>query len=384
MNDESYLSAVCRGSVPGGVVSAAALENAAHTALDPKVFAYIAGGAGDGSTLRSNLREFERWEFVPPILTALAPGNTSTTLFGDTLELPLLIAPIGVLGTVVSQGELALASAARSSMVKMCMSNSASRSIEEVATELHPQRGWFQIYWPQDTELGESFLRRAQHAGFDAIVVTVDNRVQPYRPLAIDHSYSPFMAGEGLGVYLSDPVFNDRLGRDRDSLDAAVELWRQIYPMTNLDWAALKRIRELTPLPLVVKGVMTAEDAERAVDAGADGIVVSNHGGRQCERVAPALRQLPSVVSRVGEKVPVVFDSGIRSGADVLIALALGASAVFIGRPVVWALAVGGAAHAHHYLMCLKAEMRLSMANLGVTRVDQLSGIVRRTASSSD
>ena len=191
--------------------------------------------------------------------------------------------------------------------------------------------------------------------------------------------YLPFSAGEGHGVYASDPVFRARL-RNGDNTSTVVREWERIFPTPELGWDDLAEIRERTTLPVIAKGVLRADDARRCIACGVDGVVVSNHGGRQVDGCVPAICQLPEVAGAIGDAVPVFFDSGVRTGSDVLIALALGATAVLIGRPLVWALAVGGQTGVERVLRCLLADIELTLANLGVSRIDELSSLIRVAA----
>ncbi len=360
-----------------GPVSPEALERAARETLQPHVYAYIAGGAGSGQTMRANRRAFSRWSLLPRLLGDIGEVDTSVRLFSEVLSSPIIVAPIGALSIITPEAEVGVARAAAAVGVTMCMSTSASKSIEEVGQALGPARGWFQLYWPSDPDLGTSFVRRAEAAGFSAIVLTLDNRVQPFRPLSMEYGYVPFLAGEAHGVYTSDPIFRARLSVSPEvDVRPTLEEWQRVCEAQTLTWETICEIRTLTSLPLIVKGVLRADDARRVVDLGADAVVVSNHGGRQVDSSVASLTQLPEVVAAVAGDIPVLFDSGIRTGANVLTAVALGAAAVMVGRPLVWALATRGEAGVQDALRCLLADVELTMANLGVSHLCELREVI--------
>jgi lactate 2-monooxygenase len=289
--------------------------------------------------------------------------DMSTELFGLTLRSPLLMAPIGVIGLCHQdgRGDLETASAAARTGVPMIASTLSMIPIEEVAASMGTTPGFFQLYTPTDRELAESFVRRAETAGFKAIVVTLDTWLPGWRPRDLSTSNFPMLRGHCLANYTSDPVFRARLGRPpEDNMNAAVALWAQVFG-NPLTWDDLPWLRSMTGLPLVVKGVCHPDDARRARDGGVDAIYCSNHGGRQANGGLPALDCLPEIVEAAGE-LPVLFDSGVRSGADVLKAVALGATGVAIGRPYAYGLALGGADGVVHVLRSILAEADLIMA----------------------
>jgi lactate 2-monooxygenase len=340
------------------------LARAAESAMSPEIWSYVAGGAGDEYTQRANVSAFERWGLMPRMLAGAEQRDLSVELFGARLPTPLMLAPIGVLGICDpdGHGDLLTARAAASTGVPMIASTLSQDPLEQVATELGETPGWFQLYPPNDLELEESFVRRAEAAGFRALVVTLDTLTLGWRPRDLTLASFPQLTGLCLANYTSDPVFRAKLATPpEDDLPAAAGVWAGVFGNPGLSWDDLDRLRSLTKLPLLLKGICHPEDARRALDAGVDGIYCSTHGGRQANGGLPALACLPDVVDAV-DPVPVIFDSGVRSGPDVLKAMALGASAVAIGRPYAYGLAIGGQAGIEHVLKCLLAEIDLTMA----------------------
>jgi len=368
---EIYLAGLS-GTVPALPVSYAELEARAEHALPPSVLSYVAGGAGDEHTQRANVTAFSRWGLMPRMLVGAARRDLSVDLFGLHLPSPLFLAPIGVIGLCCQDGhgDLATASAAARSGVPMVASTLSVDPLEDVATQLGGTPGFFQLYTPTDRELAASLVSRAEKAGFKGIVVTLDTWITGWRPRDLANSNFPQLRGHCLANYFTDPVFRGRLAREPE-LDpmAAVSHWAGVFG-NPLTWDDLPWLRSLTTLPLILKGICHPDDARRALDLGADAIYCSNHGGRQANGGLPALDCLPGVVAAAAGK-PVLFDSGIRSGADIIKALALGATAVGIGRPYAYGLALGGVAGIQHVLRCLLAEADLIMAVDGYpTRAD--------------
>ena len=347
------------------------LEARARETLKPEAYAYVAGGAGEGRTISANRAAFDRWRLVPRMLGDVTTTDLSTTLFGTTFCAPVLLGPVGVLSILHAEAELAVARAAAEIGLPMCLSTAASTSMEDVAAALGETPRWYQLYWPSDPELAASLAQRAETAGYEAIVVTLDTRFMPWRPEDLAGAYLPFLLGEGLANYTSDPVFRSRLSAaPEEDMLPSIQQWATVFPNRGLDWNDLPTLREHTDLPILVKGILTAEDAQRAVDLGVDGVIVSNHGGRQVDSSVAALDQLPSVVEAVGNDVPVLLDSGVRTGSDVLCALALGARAVLVARP--WALALGlaGQPGVTQVLRALLADLDLTLAMCGLTSIE--------------
>jgi lactate 2-monooxygenase len=346
-------------------------EARAAEALEPGPFDYIAGGAGSESTMRANLEAFERRRLRPRMLTGNSERDITVEILGTKSPAPFLLAPIGVLSIAHPEGELAVARAAASTGVPIVLSSAASHSIEEVA-EFDPPR-WFQLYWVNDRQVTASLVERAEAAGYSALVVTVDTLSLGWRDRDLRRAYLPFLGGEGCAQFFSDPVFRSRLEQppEEDTLAAAARMLG-MFPNLDLGWDDLAWLRERTQLPLLVKGILTGEDAVRARGCGVDGIVVSNHGGRQVDGAVAALDALEEVREAVGPETTVLMDSGIRRGADLLKALALGADAVLLGRPYAYGLAVGGQEGVEAVIRHLMAETDITLALAGGSRASDL------------
>jgi len=345
-------------------------ERAAAEKLDAGAFGYIAGGAGAESTMRANLDAFQQWRIRPRMLAGNAARDLSVDVLGLHSPAPFLLAPIGVLSIAHEDAEVAVGKAAASSGVPMVLSTAATHSIEQVAETGAPR--WFQLYWVNDREICGSFVRRAEAAGYGAIVVTLDTLTLGWRPRDLRRAYLPFIKGEGCGQYFTDPVFLSKLAKppDEDMLTAAATMLAT-FPNLGLTWDDLDWLREQTRLPILVKGVLSADDAEQAVAHGVDGIVVSNHGGRQVDGAVAALDALVEVRDALPDAV-VLMDGGIRCAADVLKAIALGADAVLLGRPYAYALAVGGQRGVEELVQNLMAEIDLTLALAGAHAVRDL------------
>ena len=355
---------------PEWPVSAEDWEQAAQERLDAGAFGYIAGGAGAESTMRANLDAFQRWRIRPRMLAGNAVRDISVEVLGMRSPAPFFLAPLGVLSIAHAEAEVGVARASASSGVPLLLSSAATHSIEEVAATNAPR--WFQLYWVNDREICASFVRRAEAAGYGAIVVTLDTLTLGWRPRDLRQAYLPFIKGEGCGQYFSDPVFLSRLDKppDEDPLSAAATMLAT-FPNLGLTWDDLDWLRSETQLPLLVKGVLTAEDAERAFEHGMDGVIVSNHGGRQVDGAVAALDALVEVRDALPEAV-VLMDGGIRCAADVLKAIALGADAVLLGRPYAYALAVGGQRGVEELIQNLMAEIDLNLALAGAHSIRDL------------
>lgn len=363
------------GVVPDLPMSYPELEAAAQEVMSPQLYSYVSGGAGDEHTQRSNVTAFERWGLMPRILRGAAQRDLSVELFGQRLDTPLMLAPVGVIGLCDPEGhgDLSTARASAATGVPMIASTLMEDPLEDVAAVLGDTPGWFQLYPPSDREVCESFVRRAEAAGYAALVVTLDTLTLGWRPRDLSIASFPQLKGLCLANYFSDPVFRSRLERPpEEDIEAATGLWALTFGNPGMTWDDLDWIRSLTDLPLLIKGVLDPEDARRAIDHGVDGLYCSNHGGRQANGGLPALDCLPEVVAAAGD-VPVVYDSGVRSGAQVVKALALGATAVGVGRPYAYGLAIGGQAGVEHVLRCLLAETDLIMAVDGYGAIADLS-----------
>jgi lactate 2-monooxygenase len=346
-------------------------EARAAEALEPGPFDYIAGGAGSESTMRANLEAFERRRLRPRMLTGNSERDITVEILGTKSPAPFLLAPIGVLSIAHPEGEPAVARAASATGVPIVVSSASSHSLEEIA-EVDPPR-WFQLYWVNDRQVTASLVERAEAAGYTTLVVTVDTLSLGWRDRDLRRAYLPFLGGEGCAQFFSDPVFRSRLDQppEEDTLAAAARMLG-MFPNLDLGWDDLAWLRERTQLPLLVKGILTGEDAALARGCGVDGIVVSNHGGRQVDGAVAALDALEEVREAVGQDTTVLMDSGIRRGPDVLKALALGADAVLLGRPYAYGLAVGGQEGVEAVIRHLMAETDITLALAGGSRASDL------------
>jgi lactate 2-monooxygenase len=341
-------------------------EARARDALDPAAFGYIAGGAGAELTMRANREAFERVRLRPRMLAGNRERDLSVEVLGTRSAAPFFLAPIGVLSIAHPEGELACARAAAATGVPYILSSAASHSIEEIAAAMGDAPRWFQLYWINDREVAASFVARAAAAGFGAIVLTLDTLILGWRPRDLANAYLPFIKGEGCAQYFTDPVFCARLQQPpADDVLTAAAMMLATFPNLGLTWDDLKWLREQVELPLLVKGVLTAEDAQRAFDCGVDGVIVSNHGGRQVDGAIGALDAFVEVREAVGNDRTVLVDGGVRTGADVLKAMALGADAVLVGRPYAYGLAAGGQAGVEAVIRQLLAEVDITLALVG-------------------
>jgi lactate 2-monooxygenase len=348
-------------------------EARAAEKLEPGPFDYIAGSAGSESTMRANLEAFGRRRLRPRMLTGNRERDISVNVLGTRSPAPFLLAPIGVLSIAHPDGELAVARAAASTGVPLVLSSAASHSLEEVADAMGDGARWFQLYWVNDREVAISLVERAEATGYGAVVVTLDTLTLGWRDRDLAKPYLPFVTGEGCAQFFSDPVFRSRLDRPpEDDVLAAAGAMLATFPNLGLTWDDLAWLRVQTQLPLLVKGVLTGEDAIRARDCGVDGIVVSNHGGRQVDGAVASLDALVEVRETLGPEAVVLVDGGIRRGSDVLKALALGADAVLLGRPYAYGLAVGGQEGVETVVRNLMAETDLTLALIGGASAGEL------------
>lgn len=382
--NEIYLRGL-EGVRPAFPMTFAGLEAKARDVMTPEAFAYVAGGAGSEHTMRANLDAFARWQIVPRMLREVVGREYSVEVLGRTMPLPILTAPIGVLTLAHPEGEVAVAKAAARTGVTFIVSTASANPMEQVAAAAPDASRWYQLYWPRDPEIAESLVRRAERAGYGAIVVTLDTWSLGWRPRDLELAHLPFLKGVGLAQYFSDPVFRAQLAAppesSREAARNAIMYWAGIYGNPALRWHDFALLRSWTSLPIVVKGILHPDDARAARDAGASGVIVSNHGGRQVDRAIAALDALPAIADAVGSQMTVLFDSGIRCGADVLVALALGADAVLVGRPYVYGLALGGDAGVEHVLRTLLGDLDASLALAGYRSVRELDrGALVRTA----
>lgn len=363
--NEIYLQGL-GGAVPPFTTDPDALEQSARERLGPGPFWYVAGGAGAGATVRANRDAFERVQIVPRMLTNATERHLGVSVLGTELPAPVMLAPVGVQSILHPDGELATARAAAELGVPMVLSTASSHTIEEVAEASGDGPRWYQLYWPNDPDVCASLLERARKAGYTALVVTLDTWTLAWRPHDLDQAYLPFLRGVGTAIPFSDPVFRAGLQRSpEEDLPMAILRWVQLFTGTDKSWDQLAFLREHWDGPIVLKGIQHPDDARKAVESGMDGVVVSNHGGRQVDGAVGSLDVLPSIVEAVGEQVDVLFDSGIRSGADIVKALALGAKAVMVGRPFAYGLAHGGQVGVKHVLRSLLADFDLTLGLSG-------------------
>ena len=405
---EIYLGGV-RGQKPAVPVAADRLEERAREVMSREGFAYVAGGAGLESTIAANRAAFDRRRIVPRVLRDASERDCGIELFSRKLDSPFLLAPIGVLEAVHRNADLAVARAAAAEGIPMIFSNQASVAMEHCAAAMGNAPRWFQLYWSTSNELVASFVRRAEACGCSAIVVTLDTTLFGWRPRDLDLPFLPFALGKGIAQYTSDPVFNrlldeakDAAAEDRDRITPtavrslielarafpgsfwtnlrsgrprkAVRLFLEIYSRPSLTWDDLSFLRGLTPLPIMLKGVLHPADATAAVERGVEGLIVSNHGGRQVDGAIASLDALPPIVAAVGDKIPILLDSGIRGGADAFKALALGARAVLIGRPYAYGLAIAGEDGVREVIRNFRAELDLTMGLAGCGSASEITG----------
>jgi lactate 2-monooxygenase len=362
------------GVLPSLPMSFAELEAKAQAAMSPSMWSYVAGGSGDERTQRVNVTAFENWGLMPRMFVGAAERDLSVEFLGLSLPSPAMMAPVGVIALCAQDGhgDLATARAAARTGVPMIASTMSADPMEDVAAELGDTPGFFQLYTPNNRDVAASFVHRAEAAGFKGIVVTLDTWIPGWRPRDLSTSNFPFLRGHCLANYTTDPVFRDSLAQSpEENPQAAVMQWIQIFG-NPLTWDDLPWLRSLTTLPLLVKGICDPDDARRAKDGGVDAIYCSNHGGRQANGGIPAIDCLPGVVE-AADGMPVLFDSGIRSGVDIVKAIALGASAVAIGRPYTYGLALGGQDGIVHVLRSLLAEADLTMAVDGYRSLKELT-----------
>lgn len=397
------------GKLPTVPVDLTQLEEAAQKKIPTKAFAYIAGGAGIGQTIQNNRTAFQAYEIIPKMLRDVSVRDTSVELFGQKLPSPLLTAPVGVLEMVHKQADLAIAEANSSLGVPMIISNQASFSMEDIAAKMGDSPRWFQLYWSKSNDLVVSLLKRAEASGCSAIAVTLDTTILGWRIRDLDLAYLPFLEGKGIAQYTSDPIFQKLMDEPDDPNAAqfkpkvtmhliktvmqmkknypggfwknlrsdrplkAVRKFTSIYSRPSIKWEELKFLREHTKLPIVLKGILHPDDAQKALDYGMDGIIVSNHGGRQVDGAVGSFTMLSDIIKVVNDKIPVLLDSGVRSGADMFKAVALGATAVCIGRPYAYGLALAGVEGVKEVLSNLMADFELNMALSGCTSIKEIT-----------
>ncbi len=360
------------GETPGHPIALAELARRVQEAAEPKAVAYVFGGAGSEDTMRANEAAFRRWRIVPRMLRDVSCRDLSVTVLGTQLPAAVALAPIGVQTIVHADGELAVARAAAAVGLPMSVSTVSSSTLEEIAAAADGPK-WFQLYWPSDRELAASLLARAERAGYEAVLVTVDTFLPGWKPRDLQGAWQPFLEGVGIANYTSDPVFRARLARSpEEDPQAAVGEFVAQFSNPRLAWADLAFLRSRTTLPVALKGILHPDDARAAREHGIDAVVVSNHGGRQVDGAIASLDALPAIVDAVGGELEILLDSGVRSGADVVKALALGADAVLVGRPYLWGLAADGEAGVLAVLRSILAELDLTVGLTGHASTAQL------------
>ncbi len=350
------------------------LQAAAEQVMTPGAVGYVSGGAGGEETMRANREAFDRWRLVPRMLRGIpAQRDLSTAVLGTAMAAPVLLAPVGVLSIVHADAERAVARAAAALGLAMVVSTASSTSMEDLQTELAGSPAWYQLYWPKDRDVAASLVARAQAGGYTALVVTLDTWQLGWRPRDLSAAYLPFLRGEGIANYVSDPAFRAGLVATPEAdPNAAVLHFLAMFNNAALTWDDLGWLQSQTTLPIVLKGLQHPDDVRRALDAGVDAVICSNHGGRQVDGAIGSLDALPGIVAAAGE-LPVLFDSGVRTGSDAVKALSLGAAAVLLGRPWVYGLALDGQVGVEHVLKAFLADLDLQLGLSGHGGVGELS-----------
>ncbi|WP_423798629.1 alpha-hydroxy-acid oxidizing protein [Neobacillus sp. SAB-20_R2A] len=348
-------------------------EKRAREKLAIGPFSYISGNAGMGETSNANRTSLKEWKIVPRVFRNVADRDLSIQLLGQNFRTPILLAPIGVQKIMHLEGELASARAAAELGIPFIASTMTSYSMEEIASVMGDSHRWFQLYCSMDNDITRSLVNRAEKSGYSAIVVTLDTTMMGWRVQDLENNYSPFRLGIGLANYLTDPVFCSKLAKPpAEDMEAAFSIFSKINTSATLTWEYLGFLREVTKLPIILKGIIDPRDAKLAVDHEVDGIVVSNHGGRQLDGSIATIDALPKVCDVVGGKIPVLMDSGIRTGTDIIKAISLGASAVLLGRPFAYGLAVAGEEGVKRVIRNLIAETDVSLGLSGYHSIDSL------------
>jgi lactate 2-monooxygenase len=400
------------GEVPKVPTSFAELEKHARKAMSKRAWAYVFGGAGEGATMAANRAAFDRWQIVPRMLRDVAGRDMSTTVLGTRLSAPLLVAPVGAAGLVADDADVLIGGGAADAGVPYILSSQGSSPMEATAAAMGDAPRWYQLYWSRDEDLVDSFIHRAEAIGARALVVTLDTTLLGWRPWDLNLGSLPFNRGIGIAQYTSDPRFAEMVrervaagapkaevkvtldavrtlvsiarhhpGGFRENLQspvprASVETFLDVYSNPSLSWDHIATLKDRTRLPVVLKGILHPDDARRALDLGVAALMISNHGGRQVDGAVGALDALTDIRAAIGDEPTVILDSGIRSGADIFKALALGADAVTVGRPHIYGLALNGRHGVADVVRNLIAELDLTM---GLSGVGDLAGVDRTT-----
>jgi len=384
------------------------LAKKAKEKISPEAFAYVAGGAGLEDTVRNNRSDFGKWKIIPRMLRDVSVRDTSIELFGKKISSPLLLSPVGVLDLAHKEADIGVAKAADETNISMIFSNQASAPMEATSKVMGNSSRWFQLYWSKSNDLVASLVQRAEACGCSAIVITLDATMLGWRIQDLDLAYLPFLRAKGIAQYTSDPVFQRLIDEEEeeknqnpvkinfDTISNLIELMRNypggfwqnlrskrplkavrkfinIYSRPSLTWEDLPFLRAHTKLPVILKGILHPEDAKKAVDVGIDGIIVSNHGGRQVDGSISTIEALPDIIKAVNGSIPVLMDGGVSGGADMFKAIALGAKAVCIGRPFVYGLALAGKQGVIEVINNFKADFELTMGLAGCRSVSEIS-----------
>ncbi|SFL72884.1 FMN-dependent dehydrogenase, includes L-lactate dehydrogenase and type II isopentenyl diphosphate isomerase [Gracilibacillus orientalis] len=358
------------------------LEQQAQDRLEPKVFGYIQSGGGREETLRTNETSFEKWQLVPRFGADVSTVSLDKKIHGETIQSPILLAPVGMQALANVNGEKASVSAAHKFGMPFMASTVSSYSLEDIAEACPDAERWFQLYYPNDEALAKSFVQRAEKAGYKAIVVTIDMATLGHREKDLTNKYSPFRLGKGMSNYTNDPIFQSYL-RGYSQEDVLAEM-QKVFFKPDLNWQHIQQLRKATSLPIYIKGVLHPDDTEKAVELGIDGIVVSNHGGRQLDRCIASIDALPLIKARVQDQLTILLDSGIRSGPDIVTALALGADAVLLGRPFVYGLAISGQSGVENVLENITNDLTKTLQLMGINDVNQVDHTFIRRMSTPE
>ena len=383
------------------------LRTIAKKKMSKEAYAYIDGAAGREITKKSNRSDFNQWKIVPSMLNDVSTCNTEISLFGRHYPVPFLLAPIGVLDMAHPEADLAVAKASAAEDIPFIFSSQASVDMETCSSVMGNSPRWFQLYWSTSDDLVESFVRRAESCGCEAIVLTLDTTMLGWRPRDLDLNYLPFLRGRGIAQYTSDPVFRELMKTSLGDADEppkltwesikalikmaqnypggfwgnllsddprrAVKTFIECYSRPSLTWEDLSFLRSLTDLPILLKGILNANDARKAIERDMDGIIVSNHGGRQVDGAVSAIEVLPDIAEEINGDIPLLMDSGIRSGSDMFKAIALGADAVLLGRPYTYALAIAGKQGVQEIIQNYPADFELTMTLSGCKSVHEIN-----------
>ncbi len=371
---EAYRRGMYDGETPDFPTTYEELREAAFERMSADAKAYVHGGAGTEETFERN-KDFSRWRIIPRMLRGVADRDLSVNVLGAEHDYPLMITPLGVQTLLHEEGETATARACEDMNVPFVLSSLSSTPLEEVAETLGDTPKWFQFYWSSDRDVAASFLDRVEDADYDAVVITVDAPTLGWRERLLERGYYPFLEGEGMANYFSDPAFRASLDAPpEEDKQAAVDHFLEVFGDASLTWDDLEFVFDRTDLPVVIKGVLHPEDAKKAVEAGADGVQVSTHGGRQVDGSISAVEALPAIADAVGDEADVLFDSGVRRGEHVFKAMALGADAVMLGRPFAYGLAHSGEDGVRNVLENTLSQFDLTM---GLAGTDEASAIDR-------